>query len=1100
MRADFSRWSFDLLKSYRKHYAGVLHQQGRVWLDADWNEDVLTRLQLLQQETRDIVGGCGTPKPGTAFQISPHPQVPENFLIGGGAGRRGRYYVHGILAQLDETTAYTAQPDLPDPISPVSPEDIRAGQEQYGVVYLEVWRRLITYLEDSSLREIALGGPDTTTRLKTVAQVKVAKWNGDVEPTCATAHTALPHKGAGTLSTLDKQVPAAPPDPCRLPGSVAYTGTQNRLYRVEIHESGDLFDGGGHPIRIKLAKNADATETELTLATPLSEDEVNALKRTGAVTICDNEHEEEAELQKVEGVTVTLKNGLLSTFLTSKNAVLVGNAARFKWSRDNAAFAVGVTKVAGKVLTVTNLGRDETTILKENDLVEISDDTRELRDNHGVLRRLAKDLNRDELTIELDYPLPKELIKGDVQARHMVLRRWDGCGWGSAAPDNALPPDHNLKDGVRIRFGGSDLRAGDFWQFATRVADNSVELLDNAEPMGIRRFRCPLAIVRWSKKPRWDRETVLSVFSENQILSDEAAEAELNAQPESLFEEHDVVRIARNAHATEEKRAALPNLLNAADAVRPDEVHFHVDHDCRNIFLPLIDLAPWLMLKYVGGDGQEAALDGKLGQPLQVAVFKGSKPVAGARVQFKRITTQKGSLNPPTAITDNNGIATCEWILGTEPDGGDPFPPRSQQVEATLLDSPNQEPPIRFNANLSLMRFCYVGGDGQEAGKENKLPKPLEVAVFNGYAPVPKRKVRFSILDDFGGELTGVDAGGVTVHDSEIVVETDKDGLAYCTWALDPDYPGQAQTVAARVLDDRNDAFLQPIHFNATSEQEIVFRIDKISFAKNDDSNLVNDGMYWPLQLKKGLEFHLDQELEDLQIVSRATCYLTVEVPLSVLVGEFPDPKKTPLMPLVLAAENVELVGKNRIWWQPTDATVKLLQRWTANDNVDRLLTRVYLLGNFLYSSDETSMFYLDGDSYGRDAIPGNLWLPTGDGRAGGDFRMWFWLQRSNLKVDKTIVDFGGVVTNVADGIPAALKVTGPDGHVLKLEIDQVENGPFSLGPTGPIPLVPAEGATVNMKFKPNSVGPVHGTLKITDQDTGDVTEVELTGNGVSPA
>ena len=72
MRADFSRWSFDLLKNYEKHYAGVLHQQGRVWLDADWNEDVLARLFLLQQETQDIIGDCGTPEPGTVGHTQSH--------------------------------------------------------------------------------------------------------------------------------------------------------------------------------------------------------------------------------------------------------------------------------------------------------------------------------------------------------------------------------------------------------------------------------------------------------------------------------------------------------------------------------------------------------------------------------------------------------------------------------------------------------------------------------------------------------------------------------------------------------------------------------------------------------------------------------------------------------------------------------------------------------------------------------------------------------------------------------------------------------------------------------------------------------------------
>ena len=74
MKGDFSRLKGDLSRhtfERLKHYAGVLHQQGRVWLDSDWNDEVLLQLNLLRQETFDIIGRCGAPAPGTAFTISP---------------------------------------------------------------------------------------------------------------------------------------------------------------------------------------------------------------------------------------------------------------------------------------------------------------------------------------------------------------------------------------------------------------------------------------------------------------------------------------------------------------------------------------------------------------------------------------------------------------------------------------------------------------------------------------------------------------------------------------------------------------------------------------------------------------------------------------------------------------------------------------------------------------------------------------------------------------------------------------------------------------------------------------------------------------------
>jgi hypothetical protein len=43
------------------------------------------------------------------------------------------------------------------------------------LAYLDVWERGITAVEDPQIREAALGGPDTTTRIKTVWQVKIER-------------------------------------------------------------------------------------------------------------------------------------------------------------------------------------------------------------------------------------------------------------------------------------------------------------------------------------------------------------------------------------------------------------------------------------------------------------------------------------------------------------------------------------------------------------------------------------------------------------------------------------------------------------------------------------------------------------------------------------------------------------------------------------------------------------------------------------------------------------------------------------------------------------------------------------------------------------
>ncbi|NIS29871.1 MAG: hypothetical protein GWO04_07860, partial [Actinobacteria bacterium] len=73
-------------------------------------------------------------------------------------------------------------------------------------------------------------------------------------------------------------------------------------------------------------------------------------------------------------------------------------------------------------------------------------------------------------------------------AHHARLRRWDGLR-------AATPGDIVLDDGVVIELGGEDLIPGDFWVFATRTADRSVERLIEAPPHGIRHRHYRLATI-----------------------------------------------------------------------------------------------------------------------------------------------------------------------------------------------------------------------------------------------------------------------------------------------------------------------------------------------------------------------------------------------------------------------------------------------------------------------------------------------------------------------------------------------------------------------------------------------------------------------------
>src|SRR5260370_24143840 len=93
MGGDYTRWTFDPVKDY----AEVFKQQGRVDLDADWNELTEIINRRWRAETMDIIGRAVVPlNTKDAFLIK--PGAPGQFTIG-----VGRMYVDGLMAECHGT-------------------------------------------------------------------------------------------------------------------------------------------------------------------------------------------------------------------------------------------------------------------------------------------------------------------------------------------------------------------------------------------------------------------------------------------------------------------------------------------------------------------------------------------------------------------------------------------------------------------------------------------------------------------------------------------------------------------------------------------------------------------------------------------------------------------------------------------------------------------------------------------------------------------------------------------------------------------------------------------------------------------------------------
>ena len=239
MKGDFSRQTFD----QTKHYTSVLMQQGRVQLDADWNEQQAIYEYWTETQAQDVIGLSGAPTQNPGFELAVDPSNSTLFI------KAGHYYVDGILCENETSTGYESQPDLPN--APSVGNLLDQAVTHLAIVYLDVWKRHITSLDDRSLRESALGGPDTTTRVKTVWQVKVlpVKEAQSGVVGCAAFFDEwerLVKAGTGALSARSRPAAGAN-SPCIIPASAGYRGLENQLYRVEIHKGGVLDDPNNVP-------------------------------------------------------------------------------------------------------------------------------------------------------------------------------------------------------------------------------------------------------------------------------------------------------------------------------------------------------------------------------------------------------------------------------------------------------------------------------------------------------------------------------------------------------------------------------------------------------------------------------------------------------------------------------------------------------------------------------------------------------------------------------------------------------------------------------------------------------------------------------------
>jgi plastocyanin len=156
------------------------------------------------------------------------------------------------------------------------------------------------------------------------------------------------------------------------------------------------------------------------------------------------------------------------------------------------------------------------------------------------------------------------------------------------------------------------------------------------------------------------------------------------------------------------------------------------------------------------GDAQNGVVGQPLGTPLRVQVTEGGTPASGVTVAWSTTATG-GSVDPTSAPTDANGIASTTWTLGTVSG--------SQTAQATLTGATGS--PLSFSATAApggAATLSAAAGDGQAGQINTVLADPVQARA----------------ADQFGNGVPGVAVnwsavGGVV---SSGTVATDGSGIS----------------------------------------------------------------------------------------------------------------------------------------------------------------------------------------------------------------------------------------------------------------------------------------------------------------------------------
>jgi Family of unknown function (DUF6519) len=478
VKADLTRSTF----RPEKHYSSVRLQQGRVQLDADWNEQVDIAAHLEQTTRVDVIGPCGAPEAQAGFRVGVTADASDLTL------EPGRLYVDGVLCEL-EATPIAAGAEATDRLSL---ESVVADERE---LHAGEWIRIFdTHDIVSFLTRIDAVDPEQLS-----VQIAPALEQATVNALAGAKDLAV-HR----VLTYSTQPHPPAPEPLTPGKYLVFLDQWERLRTaLDDREIREIALGGPDTAtraqavwQVRLHRLGGVDEEFSCAALP--DLRAVAERSTGRLRVRTTPGQQATPCEIPPAVGFRgLENQLYRIEIHKGGGV---GEATFKLSRENGSVVVPWTGVEGNdTLVVGSLGRDEKLGFKPGDMVELIDDDHELRGEPGDL---VKVLSTQNGTIKVDTAV--DIGKYGLNKK---VRRWDDVG-PPRMVEIRTENDGYLKgeEGLEWKFEPGTFATGDYWLVAARTGvgidwptDSSRRPLAKA-PDGIFHRYCPLAIVPLAEK------------------------------------------------------------------------------------------------------------------------------------------------------------------------------------------------------------------------------------------------------------------------------------------------------------------------------------------------------------------------------------------------------------------------------------------------------------------------------------------------------------------------------------------------------------------------------------------------------------------------